>query len=331
MTTSKEIHLKSRPTGVPATSNFELVERDIGDPGPGEVLIRNIFMSVDPYMRGRMREAWPTGEVLQGAAVGKVIATRNDQFKEGDYVTHGLGWREYLLSDGKGVGKVDESLAPISTYLGIMGMPGLTAYGGLLKAGQYKDGETLFVSAASGAVGSVVGQIARIKGGVVIGSAGSDAKVRHLVEEFGFSHAFNYKTADPLTELRKGAPDGIDVYFENVGGPQLEAALTHMKEWGRIAICGMIAHYNDDGANLTPGPRNLTETIYKHITMRGFVVSEYIDLQATFRKEMAGWLKSGEIKYHETVYEGIGKAVEAFIGLFSGANDGKMVVRLADD
>lgn len=331
MTKSREIHLKSRPAGIPTQDNFELIERELADPAAGEVLVQNIYMSVDPYMRGRMREAWPTGEVLQGAAVGKVIASNNDGFAEGDYVTHGLGWREYLVSDGNGLSKVDPSLAPLSAYLGVMGMPGLTAYGGLLKAGGYKDGETLFVSAASGAVGSVVGQIARIKGGIAIGSAGSDEKVKHLKEEFGFHHAFNYKTANPLEELRKGAPEGIDVYFENVGGPQLEAALTHMKTWGRVPICGMIAHYNDDEQNMTPGPRNLTETIYKHITLRGFVVSEYIDLQPTFLKDMSGWIKSGEMKYHETIFEGIGNAAEAFIGLFAGANDGKMVVRLADD
>ena len=331
MTVSREIHLKSRPVGAPAPANFDMVERDVPDPGPGEVLIQNIYMSVDPYMRGRMREAWGTGQVLEGGALGKVIASNNDGFKEGEYVNHGQGWREYLISDGRGLGVVDKTLAPLSTYLGVMGMPGLTAYAGLLKAGSYKDGETLFVSAASGAVGSVVGQIARIKGGVAIGSAGSDAKVMHLMEEFGFHHAFNYKTADPLAELRKGAPEGIDVYFENVGGPQLEAALTHLRAWGRIPICGMIAHYNDDEKHVTPGPRNLTETIYKHITMRGFVVSEYLNLQQEFQADMGGWIRSGEMKYHETVFEGIENAVTAFAGLFKGANDGKMLVKLADE
>lgn len=331
MTISKEIHLKSRPDGVPIPENFALVEQDLADPGPDQLLVQNIFMSVDPYMRGRMRADWPAGQVLQGAAVGKVVASNNERFKEGDYVTHGMGWREYVLSDGKGLNVVDATLAPLSTYLGVMGMPGLTAYGGLLKAGGYKDGDTVFVSAASGAVGSVVGQIARIKGGFAIGSAGSDAKVRHLMDEFGFHHAFNYKTADPLAELRKGAPEGIDVYFENVGGPQLEAALTHMKIWGRVAICGMIAHYNDDAQHMTPGPRNLTETIYKHITLRGFVVSEFGDLQPAFLKDMSTWIKSGDLKYQETVLDGIENAVSAFAGLFKGANEGKMLVRLVDD
>lgn len=328
---SKEIHLKSRPEGAPVDDNFDMVERDIGEPGNGEILVENIYMSVDPYMRGRMREAWPTGEALQGAAVGEVVASNVDGINEGDFVSHGLGWRQYSIVPGRGASKIDPDLAPLSAYLGVMGMPGLTAYGGLLVTGEYKDGETVFVSAASGAVGSVVGQIARIKGSTVIGSAGSNEKVAQLTGEFGFSHGFNYKTADPLAELRKGAPDGIDIYFENVGGPQLEAALTHMKPYGRIPICGMIAHYNDSGDSMTPGPRNLTETIYKFITLRGFVVSAFADLQDKFRQDMGGWISSGEMKYHETVFEGIDNATTAFLGLFEGKNDGKMLVRLADD
>ncbi len=330
MVTSKQIHLKSRPKGLPVADNFELVETEIPEISEGQVLVRNIFMSVDPYMRGRMREAWPTGEVLMGGAIGKVIESRNPDFNVGDYVNNGSGWREYFLSSGADLGRIGEPQAPLSTYLGVMGMPGLTAYGGLLTTGELKDGETVFVSAASGAVGSVVGQIAKIRNCTVIGSAGSDEKVAGLVSEFGFDHAFNYKTADPLTELRKGAPEGIDVYFENVGGPQLEAALTHMRPYGRIPICGMIAHYNDDGT-LTPGPRNLTETIYKFITLKGFVVSAFMDQQARFREDMSGWIRSGQMKYHETIVDGIENAPSAFIGLFSGQNNGKMIVRLADD
>ncbi len=329
-TTSREIQLKSRPDGMPTPDNFELIEVELPDPGAGEVLVKNIYMSVDPYMRGRMRFDWGPGQTLQGGCVGRVVASNNEHFAEGDYVNHNLGWREYLLSDGNGLSQVDPSLAPLSTYLGVMGMPGLTAYGGLLVTGGYQDGETLFVSAASGAVGSVVGQIAKIKGGVAIGSAGSDEKVARLIEEYGFDHAFNYKTADPLEELRKAAPKGIDVYFENVGGAQLEAALTHIRPKGRIPICGMIAHYNDSDT-LTPGPRNLTETIYKGVTLKGFVVTEFANQQPQFLTDMSGWIRSGQMKYHETVHEGIEKAPEAFIGLFQGANDGKMLVRLADD
>ena len=327
---SKEIHLKSRPTGLPTAANFTMVEREIGEPGAGEILIQNHYMSVDPYMRGRMAMAWPLDEVMIGGALGKVVTSNNPNFQVGDYVTHGLGWREYAISNGEGVNQIDPELAPLSAYLGVMGMPGLTAYGGLLVTGEYKPGETVFVSAASGAVGSIVGQIAKIHGSTVIGSAGSDDKVEMLKASLGFDHAFNYKTADPLTELRKAAPEGIDIYFENVGGPQLEAALTHMRLYGRIPICGMISTYND-GATATPGPRNLTETIYKHITLKGFVVSAFVDQQAQFLTDMSRWIKSGEVKYNETIFDGIDNAVTAFEGLFQGANNGKMLVKLVSE
>ena len=327
---STEIHLKSRPQGLPRLEDFEFVKTNVSDAGPNEVLIQNVFMSVDPYMRGRMREAWGPGKVLEGGAIGRIVQSNHPDYQEGDYVSHGWGWREYLLSDGRGLSPVDPELAPLSTYLGVMGMPGLTAYGGLLVTGELKDGERVFISAAAGAVGSLAGQIAKIKGCTVIGSAGSDDKVHMLKEEFGFDHAFNYKTADALEELKKGAPKGIDVYFENVGGLQLEAALTHMRPYGRVPVCGMIAHYNDTLDQRTPGPRNLTEIIYKQITIKGFVVSSFINQQPQFLKDMSEWIHSGKVKYHETVSEGIKKAPEAFMGLFSGSNDGKMLVKLAD-
>ena len=328
---SRKFKLKKRPVGVPAMTDFELVEDEVRTPEEGEVLVKNLYMSVDPYMRGRMREAWKPGDDLEGGAVGRVLESACDDLSAGDYVNHGQGWREHATLKGGACSKVDPDLAPLQTYLGVMGMPGLTAYGGLLVTGEYKDGETVFVSAASGAVGSVVGQIARIRGSDrVIGSAGSAAKVSILKDDFGFTHAFNYKEADILSELRLGAPDGLDIYFENVGGLQLEAALTHMKPHGRIPICGMIAHYND-GDTMTPGPRNLTETIYKFITLKGFVVSAFGHLQAQFREEMGGWIRSGDLKYHETVMHGIDRAPEAFIGLFAGANDGKMLVQIATD
>ena len=327
---SKQITLKSRPIGVPQPTDFEVVEAETRAPSAGEVLVENVFMSVDPYMRGRMREAWGPGDVLEGGAIGRILESDFDGLRAGDFVSHGMGWREHATMPGKGCSKVDPDLAPLQAYLGVMGMPGLTAYGGLLVTGQYKDGETVFVSAASGAVGSVVGQIARIKGSEhVIGSAGSAAKVTMLKQDFGFSHAFNYKEADILGELRTGAPSGLDIYFENVGGLQLEAALTHMRPYGRIPICGMIAHYNDGDA-ITPGPRNLTETIYKFVTMSGFVVSAFGHLQPQFLKDMSGWIKAGDLKYQETIFDGIHSAPEAFIGLFSGANEGKMLVQLAD-
>ena len=327
-TKTREVQLQSIPKGKPRAEDFTIKESTLSDPGENEVLVQNIYMSVDPYMRGRMRMG---AGALGGGAVGKVIASENSQYSVGDYVLNQGSWHEHILSNGQGLEKIDETLAPISTYLGVMGMPGLTAYGGLLVTGEYKAGESVFVSAASGAVGSVVGQIVKIKGGKTVGSAGSDEKVRQLIEEFGFDHAFNYKTADPLTELQKGVPDGIDVYFENVGGLQLEAALTHMRPHGRIPICGMIAHYNDDQESITPGPRNLSETIYKFLSLKGFVVTAFEGMKGEFRQDMSSWIKSGQMKYHETVLEGIDNAPDAFIGLFDGSNNGKMLVKLADD
>ncbi|MBC81743.1 MAG: NADP-dependent oxidoreductase [Gammaproteobacteria bacterium] len=327
-TITRKVQLKSIPEGLPAEDNFAIVESTLEDPAPGQVLVENLFMSVDPYMRGRMRDpSWQ----LSGGAVGMVIGSENNAYSIGDYVLNSQSWHEHFLSDGRGLEKIDATIAPISTYLGVMGMPGLTAYGGLLVTGEYKDGETVFVSAASGAVGSVVGQIVKIKGGIAVGSAGSEEKVRQLTEEFGFDHAFNYKTVKPLDELRKAVPGGIDIYFENVGGLQLEAALAHIKPYGRIPLCGLIAQYNDDAQKITPGPRNLGEMIYKFVSIRGFVVSKFEDMKEQFRQDMSAWIESGQIKYHETVLQGIENAPSAFIGLFSGNNNGKMLVKLAND
>jgi NADPH-dependent curcumin reductase CurA len=327
-TITRKVQLKSIPEGLPAEDNFAIVESTLEDPAPGQVLVENLFMSVDPYMRGRMRDpSWQ----LSGGAVGMVIGSENNAYSIGDYVLNSQSWHEHFLSDGRGLEKIDATIAPISTYLGVMGMPGLTAYGGLLVTGEYKDGETVFVSAASGAVGSVVGQIVKIKGGIAVGSAGSEEKVRQLTEEFGFDHAFNYKTVKPLDELRKAVPGGIDIYFENVGGLQLEAALAHIKPYGRIPLCGLIAQYNDDAQKITPGPRNLGEMIYKFVSIRGFVVSKFEDMKGQFRQDMSAWIESGQIKYHETVLQGIENAPSAFIGLFSGNNNGKMLVKLAND
>lgn len=327
---SREVHLKSRPVGNPVESNFAIVETAINPPEAGEVLVQNIYMSVDPYMRGRMREAWDLDRVLEGAAVGKIIKSNNDHFKEGSYVTSGKSWREYFVSNGSNISPIDPGLAPISAYLGIMGAPGLTAYGGLLITGQLQEGETVFVSAASGAVGSVAGQIAKIKNCRVIGSAGSDEKVSHLLQEYHFDHAFNYRNSNILDELKKGAPKGLDVYFENVGGAHLQAALACMRPHGRIPVCGMIATYNDADTP-TPGPTNLSSIIYNRVTLRGFTVNEFLDKQPQFLHDMSSWLRDGKIKYQETVFEGIETAVEAFQGLFSGVNDGKMLVKLVDD
>ena len=327
--TTKEVQLKSRPDGIPAASDFEIVIRKIPSPDDRQVLIQNIFMSVDPYMRGRMRDDFQLGAVMEGATVGKVIESRHPDFQVGDYVTHWKGWREHYLSDGKDLAKVDPDLAPLSAYLGVLGFPGLTAYGGLLTTGALQEGESVFVSAASGAVGSLVGQIAKIKGCTVVGSAGSDEKVTHLIEEFGFDHAFNYKTADIDAELTKALPRGIDVYFENVGGPQLEAALNHMRMYGRIPLCGMISMYNN-GPTIAPGPKNLSAMIYKRVTMKGLVTPDYIDQQAQFREDVGQWIKDGKVKYKETIHQGIESAPQSFIELFSGGKEGKMLVQLAE-
>lgn len=332
---SREVHLKRRPKGLPTPDDFEIVETEVGDPGDGEVVVENLYMSVDPYMRGRMRdresyaEPFALGEVMTGGAVGRVVASKDPDLDEGDLVLSNLGWREHFRTDSDSVSAMGEPLASPSAYLGIMGMPGLTAYVGLFRAAALKDGETVFVSGAAGAVGSAAGQIAGVNGCRVLGSAGSEEKVRYLTEELGFDYAFNYKDRRLREKLDEGAPEGLDVYFDNVGGDHLEAAISHMKEFGRIALCGAISVYNDEEPQ--PGPSNLFRAIGQELTLRGFIVRRHYDLRDEFQQNMSEWLRSGAITYHETVYEGIERAPEAFIGLFEGANLGKMVVRLSED
>ncbi len=337
MPKSREIRLKSRPAGLPSPRDFELVETSVGEPGPGQVLVHNMFMSVDPYMRGRMTERasyvppFQIGEALSGGAVGKITASNgNSRFAEGDYVSNFSGWREWFLSSGGDLQKIDPAMAPIQAYLGTFGMPGLTAYAGLLKIAGLKDGERVFVSAASGAVGSVVCQIAKNKGCMVVGSAGSDEKCDWLVREARIDHAINYRSCGALdAAIRKAMPDGIDVYFENVGGEHLNAALANMRPSGRIAACGMIAQYNDTAP--PPGPPNIVMVIPLRLTVRGFIVSDHFDMMPDFIRDMAAWAKAGKMKWHETILDGIEKAPEAFIGLFKGENFGKMLVRLAKE
>jgi len=325
---SREWRLAARPQGLPKDSDFELAEVDVGEPGDGELVVRNAFMSVDPYMRGRMNDVksyvppFQLGEPLYGAAVGEVLASRNERFAEGDWVLHQLGWRELSVSDGHGIQKVDSSLAPPQAYLSVLGMIGLTAYVGLLDIGQPKEGETVFVSGAAGAVGSLAGQIARIKGCRVLGSAGSDEKVAWLRDELGFDRAFNYKTASLKEELA----DGIDVYFDNVGGEHLEAAIYALRTYGRIVACGSISRYNDTEAR--PGPRNLSMITTKRLRMQGFIIFDHNDRYAEFVRDASRWLRDGSLRYRETIVEGIEHAPEALIGLLEGANTGKMLVRL---
>jgi hypothetical protein len=333
---NREIRFKSRPNGMPTAANFELAETDVPTPGPGEVLVRNSYMSVDPYMRGRMSdrasyaEGFKVGEVMTGGATGQVVASNNDKFKVGDHVSHFGGWREWYLSSGADFQKIDPKLAPLSAYLGTFGMPGLTAYAGLLKIGELKDGETVFISAASGAVGAVACQIAKAKGCTVIGTAGSDEKCKWLKDVAKVDHAINYKTAGDLTEaLRKAAPKGIDVYFDNVGEDHLNAALANMKVNGRIPVCGMIAQYN--ATTLPPGPNSIIAVIPLRLTIKGFIVSDHYDMLPQFMADMAKWTMGGKMKWQETIRDGIENAPQAFLGLFSGDNSGKMVVRVGPD
>lgn len=333
--TSHEVQLKARPEGVPTSDNFELITVSIDEPAEGQVLVRNHFMSVDPYMRGRMVDRksytppFALGETMTGGAVGQVVASRHPDFAKGDHLLHSLGWREYFLSDGKGLVKIDPLQAPLQSYLGVMGMPGQTAYFGLLDIGEPKAGETVFVSAAAGAVGSIVCQIAKLMGCRVVGSAGSPEKLAWL-EQQGVDAVLNYKeTADLTKTVGELCPDGIDVYFENVGGDHLQAALTHMNTHGRIVACGMISQYNN--ATAVPGPSNLMLIVGKRIKMQGFIVTDYMDRSQEFYRDMGQWIQQDKIHWEETIVDGIEAAPSAFIGLFSGENMGKMLVRLAPD
>jgi NADPH-dependent curcumin reductase CurA len=330
-TVSREVRFRSPPESLPAPENFELAQVEVPDPSEGEVLVRNLVMSVDPAMRPPLSNGQAKlGAVLRGAAIGKVVASRHPGFRADQYVLSQRGFREYFVSDGRDLNAIDAHGAPLTAHLGVLGLTGLTAYGGLLVTGELKEGETVFVSAAAGAVGSVAGQIAKLKHCRVIGSCGSDAKVAYLRDALGFDHAFNYKTCDIRKELRASAPGGIDVYFDNVGGAHLDAALANMRPLGRIPVCGMISAYNTKGAR-SEGVTMLANMIYNRITMRGFVVYEFLHMMEDFRRDMTGWLESGRLKYSETILEGIENAPVALAGLFTGLNTGKMLVRIAAD
>ncbi|MEM9623166.1 MAG: NADP-dependent oxidoreductase [Pseudomonadota bacterium] len=327
---SRAVTLQSRPQGMPTQADFAVIEEQIPEPGAGQIQVQNLCMSVDPYMRGRMVDRksyvppFALGEVLTGGCIGRVTASNHPDFTVGDHVSSHYGWREAYTADAQGIEKLGELQAPPSAYLGAIGMPGMTAYVGLLEVGALQAGETVFVSGAAGAVGSIVGQIAKLKGCRVLGSAGSADKVSMLTEELGFDYAFDYHDGDILNHLREGAPDGLDVYFDNVGADHLQAAITHMRPFGRIPLCGAIAQYNDTEPR--PGPNNLTLAIGLGLTLRGFIVSHFNHLAADFRRDMETWVNNGSITYKETVYNGIDEAADAFIGLFTGANTGKMVV-----
>ena len=330
--TSREIRLASRPSGIPTAANFTLAWTDSEPLKDQEVLVRNLFMSVDPYMRGRMNEGksyvppFELGKPLSGGAVGDVIESRARELKPGDVVTSNFGWREYFVASPKDLHPVSREIQPLSVYLGALGMTGMTAWAGLNLV-EVKAGDVIFISGAAGAVGNVAGQLAKLRGCRVIGSAGSAEKVRFLTEECGFDNAFNYKTGPVLEQLNSEAPDGIDVYFDNVGGETLEAALSALRVHGRIVACGGISGYNAEAPR--PGPSNLFNIITKRLTMKGFIVSDWLGQRARFEEEAGAYIKTGKLKNKETVVKGIDQAPAAFMGLFQGQNVGKMVVELA--
>ncbi|HEY9218188.1 MAG TPA: NADP-dependent oxidoreductase [Phenylobacterium sp.] len=327
MTQARQVHLVRRPNGVPVPDDFKIVETDVGEPADGEIAVQGLILSVDPYMRPRLDADQALNAPLLGGGIGRVVTSRNAKFQEGDLVRHSAGMRERFVSDGRGVAVLNrDPELPLSVYMHALGGTGITAYGGLLETGALKDGEQVFVSTAAGAVGSVVAQIAKIKGCYVVGSTGSDDKVAWLRDEVGLDAVINYKT-QPLAEaLAAATPKGIDVYFENVGGAHLDAALPRMNVRGRIPVCGMISTYNGGGE----GVRNLFNLIYGRVRMEGFVASDFPHLNAQFQADMSGWLKSGQIKYQETVLDGFERAPEGLIGLFEGRNTGKMLIHLAD-
>ncbi|WP_457966260.1 NADP-dependent oxidoreductase [Arthrobacter sp. D1-29] len=332
-TSTREIHLASRPSGRPTPENFRLAESALPVLQDGQILVRNRYISVDPYMRGRMNDVksysapFALDAALDGGAVGEVIASSSDLRKVGDVVVHQLGWREYAVLDATATTAARTDLAPASAFLGALGMTGLTAYAGLLKVAEFKPGDVVFVSGAAGAVGSLVGQIAKAMGASrVIGSAGTPEKVARLLD-LGFEVAFNYRDAPVREQLMAAAGgNGIDVYFDNVGGEHLEAALAELNVGGRVAMCGAISQYNATEA--TPAPRNLTLAIGKQLTLRGFLVGGQRQHGAEFAEKMAAWLADGSVRYDETVVDGLENAPQAFIDLLDGANTGKMLVRL---
>ena len=333
MTVSREIRLKSRPVGTPTADNFELATVALPDPAPGEVQVRNSWMTVDPYMRGRMNDVqsytppFQIGQALQGGAVGEVVASNDPAFKPGEMVQSFFGWREAFNAPAAAVQKLDTHGLPPQAFLGATGMPGMTAYVGLLKIAALKTGDIVFVSGAAGAVGQIVCQIAKIKGHTVIASAGGADKIAYL-KEIGVDHAIDYKAESNLTgALMKAAPAGIDVYFDNVGGAHLEAALMAAKPFGRFALCGMISQYN--ATDMGPGVRGLIMAVGKQLRLEGFIVSSHGDMQPAFLADMAKWIAEGKIKWRETVEEGIENAPTAFLKLFKGENLGKMLVRLS--
>jgi NADPH-dependent curcumin reductase len=335
-TKNRQIVLASRPRGEPTLDNFKLVESDIPQPGPGQMLLRTIYLSLDPYMRGRMNAAKSyahpveVGGVMQGACVCEVVQSNNAHYQGGDLLTAGIGWQEFAVCDGKGVQNVDPKLGPISYALGVLGMPGLTAYAGLLNIGKPQPGQTLVVAAASGAVGSVVGQIAKIKGCRVVGIAGGEKKCNFVKDELRFDACLDHRQPDLPAQLQAACPHGVDIYFENVGGAVFEAVLPLLNDFARVPVCGLIAQYNATELPAGPNrvPQLLLSTLVKRLTFQGFIVTDYVSQLREFLSDMSGWLKEGRIKYREDFTDGLENAPRELIGLLKGENFGKKIIRV---
>ncbi|SFG91328.1 hypothetical protein SAMN04488063_3268 [Halopelagius inordinatus] len=332
---NREWYFAERPEGEPNLDCFELREGEKPEPRHGEILVRVRYLSVDPYMRGRMRdtesyaEPWDVGDALKGGIVGEVVASESDRYESGDFVTGEGTWADYTVLDADDVAPVDPEIAGLPAYLGVLGMPGRTAYFGLLDAGEPKPGDTVVVSGAAGAVGSVVGQIAKLNGCRVVGFAGSDEKTDWLTDDLGFDAAVNYKTTDDYSAaLDDAAPDGVDVYFDNVGGPITDAVFTKLNVDARVAVCGQIAHYNDEG--VPTGPRKLPMLIAPRAKVQGLLVGDYATRFGEASEQLGEWVATGTLEHRETVVEGLENAPDAFLGLFSGDNIGKQVVRVSE-
>lgn len=333
--TNRKITLKSRPNGYPTPADFEMIEEPIPQPGEGEALVQAIWLSLDPYMRGRMSEGasiagpLPLGEVMIGGVVGRIVKSRNPSFSAGEIVEGNLGWQEYAISNGADLRRVDVSLGPLSTALGILGMTGMTAYFGFLDVCDPKPGDVVVVSAASGAVGQVVGQIAKIAGCYVVGTAGSQDKIDYIVNELGFDAGINYKTENIGEAIAAACPNGVDVYFDNVGGPVTDAVMENLALRARIAICGQISQYNLSEPEL--GPRNIRMLNVRQAKMEGFVVFQYAARHDEGRQRISQWISEGKMKYKEDIIEGIENAPTAFIGMLRGDNFGKMLIKVSDE
>jgi NADPH-dependent curcumin reductase CurA len=330
----KQIKLLKRPIGTPTKEDFEMTNIPIGEPVEGEVLIRTIYISVDPYLRGRMNDGksyippFELNKPITSGVIGQVVESKSQHFQKNDVILGNLPWQEYAIVNESNIRKVDHNLAPASAYLSVLGMTGLTAYFGLMDIGQPEKGETVVVSGAAGAVGSIVGQIAKIKGAHVVGIAGSADKVNHLVNDLGFDAAINYKTENVKTALEQACPNGIDIYYENVGGEITDAVYPLLNKFARIPVCGAISSYNNEEADI--GPRVQTHLIKTSTLMQGFTVGDYESRFGEGTTALSEWLQTGQLQYEETITEGFDQTIDAFLDLFKGANTGKAIVKVAE-